>query len=226
MAEADGLLRPDWPAPARVRACVTTRAFGDAKSADVRARLRAIVPAEPAWLRQVHGTTVVRADAVAPDTAADASVTTQRGAVCVAMAADCLPVLLAEENGGCVGAAHAGWRGLAAGVIEAALAAMAVPGARVLAWLGPAIGPRAYEVGEDVRAAFLAPDPGSAACFAATRPGHWHLDLYAAARRRLAARGVTRVSGGGFCTATDAARFYSWRARQDSGRMAALVWLA
>lgn len=229
-ADVPGCLRPDWPAAGNVRALVTTRLFGDLKSPDARARLRGAVPAEPSWLRQVHGTRVVRADAVVPDSPAepeaDAAVTARAGAVCAVMAADCLPVLLAEERGACVGAAHAGWRGLAGGVLEAALDAMAVPGTRVLAWLGPAIGPRAYEVGEEVRAAFLAADPGSAACFAATRPGHWHLDLYAAARRRLAARGVARVSGGGFCTATDAARFYSWRARQEAGRMAALVWLA
>ena len=226
MADAEGLLRPDWPVPGNVRALVTTRVFGDARAPEARARLRTLLPAEPAWLRQVHGTTVLRAEAATEGAEADAAVTARAGAVCVAMAADCLPVLLADERGECVGAAHAGWRGLAAGVIEAALEAMAVPGARVVAWLGPAIGPRAYEVGEEVRAAFLAADPGSGTCFGATRPGHWHLDLYSAARRRLAARGVTRISGGGFCTASDAARFFSWRARQDTGRMAAMVWLA
>lgn len=226
-ADVEGCLRPDWPAAANVRALVTTRTFGDLKSPDARARLRPFLPAEPSWLRQVHGTRVVRADAVAAmEPEADAAVTERAGAVCVVMAADCLPVLLSDERGEAVGAAHAGWRGLAGGVIEATLEAMRVPEGRVLAWLGPAIGARAYEVGEEVRAAFVAADPGSLGCFSPTRPGHWRLDLCAAAHRRLAALGVRRVSGGGFCTATDAARFYSWRARRDTGRMAALVWLA
>src|SRR6185436_12352676 len=140
---------------------------------------------------------------------ADASFTRAKNIVCVAMAADCMPVLLAHEAGEVVGVAHAGWRGLSAGVIEATIGAMNVPANRVVAWLGPAIGPTAYEVGEEVRSAFVARAAQAATAFRPTRPGHWHLDLYAVARQRLAAQGVTRVFGGGFCTASDPARFFS-----------------
>jgi YfiH family protein len=141
------------------------------------------------------------------------------------MAADCMPVLLADEGATVVAAAHAGWRGLCGGVIESALAAMAVPPAGVVAWLGPAIGPRAYEVGDEVREAFIAADAGAVAAFVAHRPGHWLLDLYAEARRRLAASGVRSIHGGGFCTHTEKERFFSFRRDRTSERMAALVWL-
>ena len=137
-----------------------------------------------------------------------------------------MPVLLADERGQAVGIAHAGWRGLCAGVIEAAVAAMGAPAGRVLAWLGPAIGPDAYEVGEEVRAAFVDRDTRAAAAFRPARPGHWHLDLYGVARQRLAACGVTRTSGGGLCTASEPARFYSWRRDRAAERMAAAIWLA
>jgi YfiH family protein len=228
MAEAGarGLIVPDWPAPASVRALVTTRALGDMKSAAGRARLRGELPAEPLWLRQVHGVHAVDAAVAAAGTEADASFTTRRGVVCAVMAADCMPVLLADAGGTAVGAAHAGWRGLCAGVIEACVAAMQVDPARLVAWLGPAIGPDAYEVGEEVRAAFLARDAQAAVAFAPTRPGHWRLDLYAVARQRLAALGVASVAGGGYCTAGDAARFYSYRRDRAAERMAAAVWLA
>ncbi|HEX5092213.1 MAG TPA: laccase domain-containing protein, partial [Burkholderiales bacterium] len=136
-----------------------------------------------------------------------------------------MPVLLAADDGRVVAAAHAGWRGLAAGVIEAAIAAMQVPGERVIAWLGPAIGPSRYEVGEEVRAAFLAHDAAAAGAFVASRPGHWLLDLYAIARQRLAARGVARVHGGGFCTYSEPARFPSWRRDRSEERFATFVWL-
>ena len=218
-------LLPDWPAPAGVHALVTTRAMGDMKSPQGRARLRRHLPAEPAWLRQVHGTDVVDAASAPAGTAADASFTRASGAVCAVMAADCMPVLLAHENGSVVGVAHAGWRGLCAGVIETTLAAMGAPADRVIAWLGPAIGPTAYEVGEEVRAAFLARDAQAAAAFRPTRAGHWHLDLYAVARQRLAALGATRVFGGGFCTACEEARFFSYRRNKASERMAAAIWL-
>lgn len=142
------------------------------------------------------------------------------------MVADCMPVLLADERGEVVGIAHAGWRGLCAGVIEAAVAAIGAPGSRILAWLGPAIGPLAYEVGEEVRAAFVDRDARAAAAFRPARPAHWHLDLYGVARQRLAACGVTRVSGGGLCTASDPARLYSWRRDRAAERMAAVIWLA
>ncbi len=218
-------LTPDWPVPRNVRALVTTRAMGDMKSAEARARLRPHLPAEPVWLRQVHGIVVVDAASTAPGTPADASFTRTRNVVCVAMAADCMPVLLAHDAGEVVGVAHAGWRGLCAGVIEATIAAMGAPAERVVAWLGPAIGPEAYEVGEEVRAAFVDRDSVAALAFRATRPGHWNLDLYAVARQRLAAQGVTRVFGGGFCTSSDTARFFSYRRNQASERMAAAIWL-
>jgi YfiH family protein len=138
--------------------------------------------------------------------------------------ADCLPVLLCDEHAAVIGIAHAGWRGLAAGVLEATIAAMDTPPARLLAWLGPCIGATSYEVGEEVRAAFIERDPGSSACFVATRPGHWHCDLAGLARRRLAAAGVIRVHGGGFDTLADE-RFYSYRGDgASSGRFASLIW--
>jgi YfiH family protein len=208
------MIRPDWPAPRAVRALVTTRGEADPG-----------VPAPPAWLKQVHGTRVLDAATVSAKPEADASVARAPGVVCAVQAADCLPVLFADDAGRVVGAAHAGWRGLAAGVLEATLDEMQVPGERVLAWLGPAIGPAHYEVDAVVRDAFLARDAGAAAAFAANRPGHWLLDLYAVARRRLAARGVTRVSGGDFCTYSDAARFPSWRREHTRERIAAFVWL-
>ena len=142
------------------------------------------------------------------------------------MVADCMPVLLAEENGEGVAIAHAGWRGLAAGVIEAAIDALGAPGGRLLAWLGPAIGPAAYEIGAEVRAAFLARNARAAGAFAPTRPGHWRLDLYAVARQRLQARGVRRVSGGAFCTWSEQDRFFSYRRNGATERMAAAIWLA
>jgi len=219
------LIVPDWPAPANVRALVTTRAFGDLKDAGAKARLRERLPAEPAWLRQVHGTQAVDAALVAAGTDADASFTRRRGVVCAVMAADCMPVLLADAGGAAVAAAHAGWRGLCAGVIEAAVAATGIDSAALLAWLGPAIGPTAYEVGEEVRTAFVARDAQAATAFRPSRPSHWYLDLYAVARQRLAACGVRSVHGGAFCTATDEARFYSYRRDRASERMAAAIWL-
>lgn len=216
---------PQWPAPPGVRGLVTTRALGDMSSAAGRTRLRGLLPAEPKWLRQVHGVEVVDAARSHPGAAADASFTREPGVVCAVMAADCMPVLLAHDGGEVVAIAHAGWRGLAAGVIEAAVSAMGVPAAHVIAWLGPAIGPEAYEVGEEVRAAFLERDARAAAAFRPARTGHWRLDLYAIARQRLAASGVARVSGGGLCTASDRASFFSYRRDKAGERMAAAIWL-
>lgn len=213
---------PDWGAPAC--ALVTTRALGDVKEGAVRDRLRKRLPAEPCWLRQVHGTAVIDASKYVGAVEADAAFTREKGVVCAVMAADCMPVLLADEQGEAVGAAHAGWRGLSAGVIEATVAAMGVPAGRLHAWLGPAIGPGAYEVGPEVRDAFLAKDPAAASAFVANRPGHWLLDLYAVARQRLASLGISRVGGAGFCTHSDA-RFFSYRRDRASGRMAAVIWL-
>jgi len=220
------LIYPDWPVPSRVRALVTTRALGDMKSKNGRLRLRAHLPADPVWLRQVHGISVVDAARAPAGTGADASFTQESNVVCVAMAADCMPVLLAHEGGKAVAIAHAGWRGLCAGVIEAAVGAIGLPVGQLLAWLGPAIGPQDYEVGGEVRDAFLARDARAAAAFAPSRPGHWRLDLYAVARQRLSDCGVARVSGGGLSTAADAGRFFSYRRDGARERMAAAIWLA
>jgi len=208
------VIRPDWPAPARVRALVTTRGESDPP-----------LPAAPAWLRQVHGARVVDAALAADEPAADAAVARAPDVVCAVKAADCLPVLFACDSGDVVGAAHAGWRGLAAGVLEATVQAMREPPRSLVAWLGPAIGPAHYEVGAEVGDAFLARDAGAQAAFTPHRPGHWLLDLFAMARRRLAAAGVTRVYGGGLCTYSDPVRFPSWRRDRSRERIAAFVWL-
>ena len=214
------LIRPDWPA--RVGALVTTAAMGDMATDEARARLRQLLPGEPRWLHQLHGAQVVAADGVTAPPKADASYTRTRGTVCVVKIADCMPVLLADEAATVVGAAHAGWRGLASGVLEATIDAMRAPARELYAWLGPAIGPRVYEVGEDVRAAIGEP----ATAFNATRPGHWLLDLYAVARARLEAKGVRRIYGGGYCTYSEGGRFFSYRRDRGQQRMAAAIWIA
>jgi len=234
---------PDWPAPAGVRALVTTRGGGTSRGAFAalnlganvgddpaavernRELLRSHLPADPVWLRQVHGADAVDAGSAGALPRADAAVARTRHTVCAVLTADCLPVLLAHRGGRAIGIAHAGWRGLAAGVVEAALARMAVPPAEVVAWLGPAIGPRAYEVGRDVHDAFVACDAGAAAAFAPNGNGKFLADLYALARRRLAAAGVMSVSGGGFCTHAEGDRFYSYRREKTTGRFASLVWM-
>jgi purine-nucleoside/S-methyl-5'-thioadenosine phosphorylase / adenosine deaminase len=213
------LIRPEWPA--RVGALVTTAALGDMATAEARTRLRALLPGEPRWLHQVHGARVVAADDVTAPPSADASYTHTRGTVCVVKIADCMPVLLADEAASVVAAAHAGWRGLASGVLEATVDAMRAPASELYAWLGPAIGPRVYEVGEDVRAAIGEP----ATAFQPTRPGHWLLDLYAVARARLLAKGVRRIYGGGYCTYTERERFFSYRRDRGQSRMVAAIWL-
>lgn len=238
-------IHPDWAAPPGVRAVATTRPggysappfdrlnlgdhVGDEPAAvgANRALLRRALalPDEPCWLDQVHGAAVVEAAPEHRGAAADASVATKPGAVCAVLTADCLPVLLCGARGQAVAAAHAGWRGLAAGVIEAALARMATPPAEVLAWLGPAIGPHHYEIGEEVFHAFVDPAPETAAAFSPSRPGHWWADLYRLARHRLRAAGVERIYGGGFCTAGEPARFFSYRRDGKTGRMASLIWL-
>lgn len=242
---SDAWIVPDWPAPARVRALSTTRVGGvsvapydslnlgthvgddPASVAANRAQVRRIVPSEPAWLNQVHGTAVVDAAAVDGVPDADASVSRTPGAVCVVMTADCLPVLLCDRAGTVVGAAHAGWRGLHGGVIEATVAAMQVAPGDVIAWLGPAIGPSAFEVGDEVRAAFVAVDASADSAFKpAGQPGKWLADIYLLARQRLAALGVTAVYGGDCCTVSESQRFFSYRRDGVTGRMGTLVWLA
>jgi YfiH family protein len=237
-------IAPDWPVPDRVRAVVTTRSGGvsngayasmnlgtrvedlrEAVSAN-RAALRAMLPAEPAWLEQVHGARVIEAGLAETHVEADASFTRTPGTVCTVQIADCLPVLLADRSGTVVAAAHAGWRGLAAGVLENTVAAMACAPEDLIAWLGPAIGPDAFEVGEDVYRAFVSTHADAALAFRPHRPGKWFADLFRLARLRLAAAGITAVYGGGLCTVSDPRRFFSHRRDRVTGRMAALVWIA
>lgn len=237
------LLTPDWPAPASVRACVTTRQGGvslppfdtfnlgdhvgddPAAVAQNRLRLSGEFDIQPAWLKQVHGLAVADADP-SRVVEADASWTDRPGIACTVMTADCLPVLFCDQAGTQVAAAHAGWRGLAGGVLEATLDRFDVPPAQVLVWLGPAIGPQAFEVGLEVRDAFTAVHPEAARAFVdGERPGKLMADIYALARIRLAARGVTAVYGGGLCTVSDE-RFFSYRRTPQGGRFASLVWLA
>lgn len=269
---AHSFVAADWPVPAHVRAVVTTRVggvsagaraslnlaahVGDDRAAVVanRALVRAALalPDEPLWLRQVHGTEVVRhaapageapngtagagsdvwsgardASGVAPDDGpeADAAVAFEPGRVLAIMTADCLPVAFATRAGDRVGAAHAGWRGLAGGVLERTVAALDADPADVVAWLGPAIGPAAFEVGAEVRAAFVGDDAAAATAFSANARGRWQADLYALARLRLARAGVRSVHGGGACTYADAQRWFSYRRDREAGRMAMLVWL-
>jgi YfiH family protein len=212
------MVEPDWPAAPRVRAFVTTRAQGDMGSEEGRRALQALLPSEIPWLRQVHGAAVSTDEH--PLASADASITRRKGAPRAVMIADCMPVFFADDDASVVGVAHAGWRGLAGGVLEATIGAMRVPPERLLAWLGPAIGPRVYEVGEEVFEAF----PEKAA-FAPNRPGHWLLDLYAVARSRLHKCGIRRVHGGGFCAYAERERFFSYRRDRTSERMAAAIWL-
>ncbi len=238
---------PQWPAPSTVRAAVTTRDgpgvstppfarfnlgansgdMAEAVAANRGALQHALdLPSAPRWLRQVHGTMVAELGPLADgrEIVADAAVSHVPGTVLTILTADCLSVLLCADDGSGIGAAHAGWRGLAGGVLEATLAHMQVAPGRLLAWLGPCIGAASYEVGAEVRAAFLDHDRDAAACFTATRPDHWRCDLAALARQRLRAAGVTRVFGGGFDTFTDP-RLYSYRRDgARSGRFASVIW--
>ncbi len=239
------LVVPDWPVASSVRALVTTRAGGsstgryaslnlgiavgdDPQTVDRnRALLTLALPSAPRWLHQVHGTTVVDAAAVGAPVAADASVARDPGVVCAVQVADCLPILLAHPDGKVVGAAHAGWRGLAGGVIEATIARLGVAPQELVAWLGPAIGPQAFEVGADVLRAFTDHDPGAVEAFRPhdARDGKWFADIFVLARRRLHGAGVQAIHGGGLCTVGDPARFFSHRRDGVTGRMAALIWI-
>ncbi len=243
---SDGLVtRVSWPAPDHVHAAFTGRGggvsggefsslnladhVGDSATAvlENRARLRRVLdlPGEPAWLRQVHGTAVTVVGEDAP-LESDASVSFERNRVLAILTADCLPVLLTDRPGTVIAAAHAGWRGLAAGVIEAVVLRMRRDPAGLLAWLGPAIGPAAFEVGGEVREALLDADPGAEAAFQPNARGRWQADLFQLARRRLAALGVATVCGGGVCTHADAARFFSHRRDGRTGRIASLIWMS
>ena len=245
-------LDADWPAPPGVRALTTLRhglgvspapydAFnlgarcGDDPETVIENRRQLVsalqLPSSPRWLRQVHGVDVALEPRVAAgesdEPEADAAVTTTPVTVLAILTADCLPVVLAARDGSAVAAAHAGWRGLADGVLEATVAAMTTPARDVVAWLGPAAGPRAYEIGEDVFDALVARDPRATTAFAPTRAGHWRVDLYALARLRLVDAGLhaSSLHGGGLCTISDPQRFFSHRRDRVGGRMATLAWI-
>ncbi|NBQ67704.1 MAG: peptidoglycan editing factor PgeF [Nitrosomonadaceae bacterium] len=242
---------PDWPAPANVKALFTTRNGGVSRSEnDVyaslnlgahvnddiahvtrnRALLRRHLPNEPKWLKQVHGTSPVwidHAEAATPE--GDAVLSRKSGTVCAVMVADCLPVFLCDAAGTTVAIVHAGWRGLAGGIIEQSIAAMQVDQRKLMAWLGPAIGPDHFEVGKDVYDTFVQHDAQAAQAFAPRNSQHekkWLADIFLLARQRLVSAGVTEIYGGGVCTYSDPARFFSYRRDGETGRMAALIWLA
>lgn len=237
----------DWPAPPGINALTTLRygigassapfdqfnlgsRCGDEAGAVIanRAALESALalPAAPCWLQQVHGIGVARlgVPTLGDEPEADASVTSEAGVVLAILTADCLPVLFCSDDGQELAAAHAGWRGLAAGVLETTVAAMRCSPQKIMAWLGPAAGPQAYEIGAEVRSAFLDHDSGAANAFTPTREQHWRVDLYALARQRLAAAGVTRIYGGGLCTISDPTRFFSHRRDARTGRIASLIW--
>lgn len=242
--EADWIV-PEWPAPAQVRAVSTTRRggvslgrfaslnlgmhVGDDPAAVAENRRRLVkslgLESEPAWLDQLHGANVARLRGVPAEAPADAAVSMRPRTPCVILTADCLPVLFCDRAGSRVAAAHAGWRGLSAGVLEATVAAMGVGAGELMAWLGPAIGPQAYEVGDELRRAFLHHDSVAAVAFRPGRSaGKWCCDLYELARQRLESLGVTAIYGGGFCTYTDPERFFSFRRDGACGRMATLIY--
>ena len=242
------MIIPDWPAPAKVRAVSTTRLGGKSLTPynslnlaqhvndenDVVIANRVILKRlagyknEPVWLEQVHGNTAVNAADINSIVKADASFTTAINTTCVVMTADCLPVLFCDKNGRGVAAAHAGWRGLAAGVLETTVQCLcnelACSANDVIAWMGPAIGADAFEVGDEVRETFVS-QHDVASAFIETRPQHWLMDIYAVARARLKAVGVDQVSGGQFCTYRDEKQFFSYRRDGQCGRMASLIWL-
>lgn len=240
------MLKPDWDAPPRVHALVTTRAGGESGGpyasfnlathvgdtplavAANRQQLRRApfrVPAEPLWVEQMHGTRVLAAENYREGVEADACLSRSPNLVCAVLTADCLPLLFCAEDASVVAAVHAGWRGLAAGIIEATVAAMATQPARLLAWLGPAIGAAAYEVGAEVHDAFCRQDAAAEQAFMPYGQDKWLCDLYLLTRQRLDRLGLDRVSGGNWCTFSDAQRFYSYRRDGATGRMASCIWL-
>lgn len=239
----DHCIIPDWPAPKSVRVLQTTRQggssaapynslnlgdhVGDALLTVARNRmlLNTLLPSEPVWLEQVHGTVVANADNANCRPQADACIARHLAAVCVVMTADCLPVLLCDTRGSVVGAAHAGWKGLAAGVIEATVRAMDVAPQDLMAWLGPAISQQAFEVGGEVRAMFVDADPQAASAFVPGQNGKWYADIYALARLRLNGLGITSIHGGEHCTYRESERFFSYRRDGATGRMGTFIWL-
>ncbi|SDH60671.1 conserved hypothetical protein [Nitrosomonas sp. Nm132] len=241
-------ITPSWPSPPNVKAIFTTRKGGVSKNrggayAELnlgdhvhddsllvqqnRALLRTYLPSNPYWLKQVHGARPVWVEENEVKPEGDAALSRCGGRVCAILVADCLPIFLCDTAGSVVGVVHAGWRGLARGVIENSITEMACKSSEIIAWLGPAIGPKHFEIGEEVREVFLEQDSKSGAAFT---PGHsdkkWFADLFILARQRLTDVGVTKVYGGYECTFSDPSRFYSYRRDGKTGRMAALIWLA
>lgn len=245
-ANSDGWVVPDWPLPPNVRCLVTTRAGGVSQGAFAslnlanhvgddpvavaanRARLCQAIGASPIWLNQVHGTRVIDATLFAGSAEppeADAAFSSKKGVACIVMTADCLPVLFCDETGTVVAAAHAGWRGLLAGVLEETIMAMGVPGKTLTAYFGPAIGPAAFEVGDDVRSAFVDHDRHASTAFKPSSPNKWLANIYALAEQRLKKHGLVRVFGGARCTVNEPEHFFSYRRDQQTGRMASMIWL-
>ena len=242
-----GIISPHWPAPPNVRAAFSLRAGGVSSGAfeslnlgthvadapecvaENRRRLLAALslPEEPAWLDQVHGIDVVDLDraGAAQRLEGDAAITRSAGRVCAIGVADCMPVLFARRDGAAIGAAHAGWRGLANGVLEATVSAIGREPSELIAWLGPAIGAAHFEVGDEVRRAFVTRDAQAAAAFSRNSRGRWQCDLYSLARLRLERLGLHAITGGGWCTYADPQRFFSFRRDGRCGRMAALIWM-
>lgn len=241
---------PDWPAPGNVKALFTTRHGGVSNGrngnyaslnlgahvnddlADVktnRAILRRHLPAEPKWLQQVHGISSIWIEhTTAATPQGDAALSTRQGTVCAVMVADCLPVFLCDAAGTTVGIVHAGWRGLAGGIVEQSVAAMQVENSKLMAWLGPAIGPDHFEVGAEVYEAFVQHDEQAVQAFKQQDNVHekkWLADIFVLARQRLTSVGISEIYGGGICTFSDPARFFSYRRDGETGRMAALIWL-
>ena len=238
------LIIPDWPAPLNIGACTTTRLGGysdgnwssfnladhvaDDISAVQKNRKLLIehlhLPSQPVWLRQVHGCDVCIVDYKVEQPVSDASICSQTGMVCAVLTADCLPLLMCDDQGTVVSAVHAGWRGLAAGVVEQTISRLPAACENIMAWLGPAIGPNAFEVGDDVYDVFTQYNPAANAAFS-RHADRWLCDIYLLARQRLQNAGINRIYGGGLCTFTDERRFYSYRRDGTTGRMASLIWI-
>jgi len=238
-------ITPSWPAPKNIKAFTTTRIGGFSKSPydtfntanhvgddpDAVAKNRKLLretlhlPSEPTWLNQVHGVEVIQANQQTTPVTADASFTQKPGVVCVAQTADCLPLLVCDRAGTTVAAIHAGWKGLAAGVIEATINTLKIPAQELLVWLGPAMGPQSFEVKEDVLAAFTTVDPKAELAFKPINSTQWLANIYLLAKQRLNNLGITHIYGEELCTYNDKERFFSFRRDKDTGRMASLIWM-
>ena len=243
-AVKENFIFPEWPAPANIRSIITTRKGGVSKDhfesfniaqhvednvravENNRTILRRLLPNEPTWLRQVHGNKVIHANLDTPQNMeADAAVTKTPGVVLAIQTADCLPVLFSDRKGTIVGACHAGWRGLCNGVVEHTMVEMQCSPQDIIVYLGPAIGPKKFEVGAEVREAFIGKHTKTASAFVQISDDKWLADIYSLARIRLSIAGVTEIYGGNFCTFSDHERFYSYRRHKQTGRMASLIWL-